>query len=84
MALHIEDPELVRRIEEMSAARRVSPEEVVRSAVDAESARARAKYEEILMYLEEQVWSHLPPELLGKTITKAEEEAMLGYGPGQY
>jgi len=32
-------------------------------------------------FLEEEIWSQVPPEDLGKPITKAEREEILGYGP---
>ena len=31
--------------------------------------------------LEEEIWPTIPPEVRGTTITKAEEEEILGYGP---
>ena len=31
--------------------------------------------------LEEEIWPMIPPEVRGMTITKAEEEEILGYGP---
>lgn len=32
-------------------------------------------------YMETEIWSHIPPEVLGKPISKAEREEILGYGP---
>jgi antitoxin VapB len=31
--------------------------------------------------LEDEIWPQIPPELLGKGISKAEQEKILGYGP---
>ena len=76
MALPIEDPESVRRIEEMSAARRVSLEEVVRSAV--ESVRTLTRTETIEAWFESRMRPIVPPDQLGRTLTKAEEETLLG------
>ena len=76
MALHIEDPELVRRIEELSAARRVSPEDVVRSAV--ERVRTSTRTETIEAWFETRMRPIVPPDQLGRTLTKAEEETLLG------
>jgi antitoxin VapB len=33
-------------------------------------------------FLETEIWPLIKPENLGKTITKAEREELLGYGPG--
>ena len=84
MALHIDDPEIERRIRERSAKSGLSPEEVVRLALDAEDERVKARYEEILSFLDSKVWPNVPPDQLGKRLTKEEEEALLGYGPGEY
>lgn len=35
----------------------------------------------LLRFLEREVWPALPPDVLGKPITKEEREAILGYGP---
>jgi antitoxin VapB len=32
-------------------------------------------------FLEEEVWPNVPPDILGKPISKEEEEEILGYGP---
>jgi antitoxin VapB len=31
--------------------------------------------------LEEEIWSQVPADVLGVPLTKAEREAILGYGP---
>jgi antitoxin VapB len=38
------------------------------------------KRKRIMHYMETEVWPNIPPELLGKTITKEEREEILGYG----
>jgi prevent-host-death family protein len=37
--------------------------------------------ERLQRFLEEEVWPHIPPEELGRRLTRAEEDAILGYGP---
>jgi antitoxin VapB len=32
-------------------------------------------------FLEEEVWPNIPPDVLGKPISKEEEDKILGYGP---
>lgn len=84
MALQIEDPELVAEILAESESRRISPEELVRWLLAERRAQAEAKVARITRFLEERVWPHIPPDQLGRRLTKEEEEALLGYGPGEY
>ena len=39
------------------------------------------RYDEFIKVMEHKVWSKLPAHALGKSITKAEEEEILGIGP---
>ena len=34
----------------------------------------------LITFLQDEIWSQIPPELLGKSIAKEEEEEILGYG----
>jgi antitoxin VapB len=36
--------------------------------------------ERLLTFLENEIWSQIPAELLGTSLTKANEENILGYG----
>ena len=45
--------------------------------VSAETRRGRA-----LRFLERKVWPRLPETQLGRRLTRAEEDEILGYGPG--
>lgn len=40
------------------------------------------RYRKLHRFLEEEVWSQLPADLLGVQIIQAEQEAILGFGPG--
>ena len=42
---------------------------------------AEERGEGLVRFLREEIWPHVPPEVRGKTITKAEREEILGYGP---
>lgn len=84
MALQIDDPQLVKEILAESERGKISPEEVVRRALAESRKQAKERYEAITKYLEDKVWSHIPPEQLGKRLSKQEEEALLGYGPDEY
>ena len=37
--------------------------------------------ERLFMLLERRIWPGIPPNVLGRTMTKAEEEELLGFGP---
>lgn len=84
MALHIEDPEIVAEVEAQSKKYGLTPEDVLRRALSERRNRIQERYDAIMKVLEEKVWPNIPPEQLGKTITKEEEEELLGYGPGEY
>lgn len=43
--------------------------------------RRESRQDRLLRLLEDQIWPGIPGEVLGRTITKAEEEAILGFGP---
>lgn len=44
---------------------------------------AVARAERFHRYLEREVWPHVPPDQLGRRLTKEEEEELLGYEPGE-
>ncbi len=59
--------------------------EAIRRALEERKMRLQADgvkpKRDIRSYLEEQVWPFIPPDMLGKTISKEERERLLGYGP---
>ena len=42
------------------------------------------KRERLLRLLESRIWPSIPADVLGKPVSKAEREAILGYGPGGF
>lgn len=44
-------------------------------------ARVRDRKAEALAFLEREVWSEIPSDLLGRGVSKQEREEILGYGP---
>lgn len=56
-----------------------SPE--VERLVDEVAAPADEAKTEVVRYLEREVWPKVPSELLGRGLTKEEQEEILGYGP---
>lgn len=45
------------------------------------STRRRRRAERIRRFLEEEAWPQIPEAERGKPLSKAEREAVLGYGP---
>jgi antitoxin VapB len=87
MALNIKDEEteaLVARIVlltgETEAVRRAAQERL-RSLGQDLPKRKKMTAEEMRTWLETEIWPLVPKDVLGKSISKAEREEILGYGP---
>jgi antitoxin VapB len=85
MALNIKDPETERLAAEVAKLTGESKTRAVRVALQErkkrlELERPKGARRDVLQLMEE-IWSHTPPELLGKPISKEEIEDILGYGP---
>jgi antitoxin VapB len=39
------------------------------------------KGESLMEFFEREIWPKIPPDVLGKPVTKAEVEEILGFGP---
>ena len=90
MALNIKDKEtkaLVSRIAALTgetqteAMRRAARERLRRLESRPQPALTKMTVEEIEHWLETEIWPRFPKEALGKPISKAEREEILGYGP---
>jgi len=87
MAMNIKNAEVERLAEEVAQLAGESKTEAIRRALEERKARlslqvVRTNRQAALMeFLERQVWPVIPPDQLGKRITKAEKEELLGYGP---
>ncbi len=87
--LNIKNPEVLRLVEELAAQTGVSKTEAIRIALIERQERLAAdrkkrterRHAALMSFLENEVWPNIPPELLGKGISKAEREEILGYGP---
>jgi antitoxin VapB len=59
--------------------------EAIRRALEERKSRltnrSASRGDRVRAYLERYVWPTIPPDLLGKPITKEEREEILGYGP---
>ena len=86
MALYINDPETERLAREVAELTGESKTGAVRAALRERRARLLiaqsrgSRRERMLAVLEEQVWPELPDGVRGSTISREEEDAILGFG----
>ncbi|RJQ85007.1 type II toxin-antitoxin system VapB family antitoxin [Amycolatopsis panacis] len=88
MAMNIKDPEAERLAAEVAALTGDTKTAAVRTALRelrdklaANPETAEERLQRLHRFLEEEVWSQLPPDQLGVPITKEEQETILGFGP---
>ena len=87
MALNIKNLEVERLAGDVAARTGESKTEAIRRALEerlarleAESSR-RERVARFWRYLEAEVWPHLPLGQRGRTLSREDEDAILGYGP---
>ncbi len=85
MALNIKDPETERLAAEVAALTGTTKTGAVRYALrqvlESRSRQpAKQREEHITRFLEEEIWPLIPPDQLGKHVSKAEREEILGFG----
>jgi antitoxin VapB len=87
MALNIKNPEVVQLAAEVARLAHETKTEAVRRALTERRVRLQAgggrlnRKESLLQYLEREVWPHVPPGELGRTLSREEEDDILGFGP---
>lgn len=87
MGLNIKHPEVEQLAAEVARIANETKTEAIRRALleRRERLRARAGYHrcrgDLKKYLERHVWPLVPDAELGRTLTRDEEDAILGYGP---
>jgi antitoxin VapB len=87
MALNIKDPQTEQLAREVAALTGDSLTGAVRIALIERKTRlvlargANDRERRIMALLEERVWPELPPGVRGSTLTRAQEDAILGHGP---
>jgi antitoxin VapB len=90
MALNIKDKETETLVAEIAALTGETKTGAVRKAARERLERLRLQEdprrdaESFRRFLETEIWPLIPDELLGKSISKAEREEILGYGPDGY
>jgi len=86
MALNIKNAEVERLAEEISRLTGENKTEAVRRALEERRGRLAFRIADnnraarLRSFLELEVWAVVPKEQLGRRLSKAEEEAILGYG----
>jgi len=87
MALNIKDAETERLAAEVANLAGETKTRAVKVALEERRQRlalrgARpVRSEALRRFLEEEVWPQVPADVLGKPLSRAEREAILGYGP---
>lgn len=90
MALNIKDPETERLAGEVATLTGESKTGAIRQALRERKERlvlargGRGRAERLLEFLEQEVWPRIPEGVRGTSLSKEEEEAILGYGPEGY
>jgi antitoxin VapB len=87
MALNIKDPETERLAAEVARLASETKTAAVRTALRERRDRLvselppERRAERLEHFLRFEVWPQIPKKVRGKRLTKAEREALLGYGP---
>ena len=87
MALNIKDPETERLATEVATLTGESKTRAIRVALQERKQRLgfrvkrRSRKDEMLRFLERDVWPRVPAEERGRRLSREEEDGILGYGP---
>lgn len=87
MALNIKNAEVERLAAEVAGLAGESKTEAIRQALVerrerlAVEGRGRSRYDQVMEWLERDVWPRIPPDQLGRRLSPDEEADILGYGP---
>ena len=87
MALNIKNGEVERLASEVARLTGESKTEAIRRALEERRSRLKAtsshtRRARVLRFLEKRVWVSLPNAQVGRRLSRAEEDEILGYGPG--
>lgn len=86
MALNIKNSAVERLASELALLTGETKTEVIRKALEDRKRRLVAapvgdRKAAVLSFLKKRVWTAVPKEEKGRVLTRAEEDAILGYGP---
>lgn len=87
MALNIKNAEVERLAAEIARLTGESKTEAIRRALDERRQRLRQvstadRRTRVLRFLKKKVWPSLPKDQVGRRLSRADEDDILGYGPG--
>ena len=87
MALNIKNAEVERLATEVARLAGESKTEAIRRALDERRLRLKGRSIQnrrarLIRFLEKRVWPTLPKAEMGRRLSRAEEDEMLGFGPG--
>jgi antitoxin VapB len=87
MALNIKNAEVERLAAEVARLTGESKTEAIRRALADRRQRLRQtstadRRRRVLRFLEKKVWPGLPKDQVGRRLSRADEDEILGYGPG--
>ena len=87
MALNIKNEAVERLAAEVARITGESKTEAIRRALDERKRRLKsgppgARRARVARFLKTRVWPKTPKSQLGRRLTRAEEDEILGYGPG--
>lgn len=90
MGLNIKNEKVERLAEELATVTGESKTAVILRALEERKQRitahspARRRLDQVLDFLEQEIWPNVPRKLLGRRVTKGERERILGYGRGGF
>ncbi len=86
MSLNLKSDEVVSLANEVALLAHETKTEAVRRSLLERRDRllGNARRQPLSRFLERQVWPLVPADVLGTTLTRAEEDEILGYGPEGY
>jgi len=90
MPLNIKNIEVERLAAEVASAAHETKTEAIRRALLERLTRLQARHgkrggrKDLREYLERNVWPMMPPGEIGRVMSRAEEDQILGYGPEGY
>ena len=89
MALNIKNGQVERLAAEVARLTGESKTEAIRRALEERRNRLKAtsttkdtRRTRVLRFLEKSVWNRLPKSQKGRRLSRADEDEILGYGPG--
>ena len=86
MALNLKNAAVERLAGEVSRLTGETKTEAIRRALEERKrrlsgTRPKERRESVVAFLKKKVWPSLPKSEVGRVLTRAEEDAILGYGP---